>query len=363
MTKCPHCSYATTYKSTLQRHIRTHTGEKPYKCDQCTYASAESGALNKHILTHKGEKPYKCDECSYASIRKDRLESHIQSHKKKHNCNRCSFVSVGNEAMKAHMQTHIGEKPYKCDQCTYASAHSSTLKKHITTHTEKPYKCDKCSYACIRKAQLQSHIRTHEKKYNCNRCSFVSVGQDALKAHMLTHIGEKPHKRNQCASTKMAQRLIPAENAQAITSDYLLPSTSSATGHNEIKYELEDFSMGPSSMNLVLNQIALNSIIAEKARNAHSSSEESSEEVEASGEEPKNRAKRNKVQLGLSRNGNTEFADTPHDQGSGEAASDAVDTVAESIQTSSKQKRDSRNAGEVVIQDDVEGSGESQLQA
>ncbi|KAI1717631.1 hypothetical protein Ddc_09788 [Ditylenchus destructor] len=106
-----------------------------------------------------------------------------------------------------------------------------------------------------------------------------------------------------------------------------------------------------------------NTLASRNARNAHSSSEESSEEVEASGEEPKNRAKRNKVQLGLSRNGNTEFADTPHDQGSGEAASDAVDTVAESIQTSSKQKRDSRNAGEVVIQDDVEGSGESQLQA
>ncbi|KAI1714968.1 hypothetical protein DdX_08243 [Ditylenchus destructor] len=98
------------------------------------------------------------------------------------------------------------------------------------------------------------------------------------------------------------------------------------------------------------------------ARNAHLSSEESSEEVEASGEDPKNRAKRNRVQLDSSPNGNSEFADAHHDQGSGEAPSDAVDTVAESIQISSKQKRDSKNA-EFVIQNDAEGSGESQLQA
>ncbi|KAI1717610.1 c2H2-type zinc-finger domain-containing protein [Ditylenchus destructor] len=188
-------------------------------------------------------------------------------------CTQCSFACTYNSKLQRHIRTHTREKPYKCDQCTYASADGGTLKKHILTHTgEKPYKCHICSYASIRKDKLEAHIRTHEKKHNCNRCSFVSVGKEALKAHMQTHIAKKPNKRNQCASTKMAQRLIPAENAQAITSDYLLPSTSSATGHNEIKYELEDFSMGPSSMNLVLNQIALNSIIAEKASDEASAS-------------------------------------------------------------------------------------------
>ena len=31
--KCPQCTYTTNRLSMLQRHLRTHTGERPHKCD------------------------------------------------------------------------------------------------------------------------------------------------------------------------------------------------------------------------------------------------------------------------------------------------------------------------------------------
>jgi uncharacterized Zn-finger protein len=52
---------------TLQNHIRTHNGDKPYKCNVCGKVFSQNGTLQNHIRTHTGDKPYKCNTLPHTS--------------------------------------------------------------------------------------------------------------------------------------------------------------------------------------------------------------------------------------------------------------------------------------------------------
>ncbi|KAM6163882.1 transcriptional repressor CTCFL [Rhynchocyon petersi] len=189
---CDICKFTCSRMSSFNRHMKTHTNNKPHMCHICLKAFRTVSLLRNHINTHTGTRPYKCQDCDMAFVTSGELIRHRRyrhTHEKPFRCPHCSYASVEGSKLQRHIRSHTGERPFQCSLCSYASKDTYKLKRHMRTHSgEKPYECQVCHARFTQSGTRKTHIQQkHSKnvpKYPCPHCATIIARKSDLNVHL-----------------------------------------------------------------------------------------------------------------------------------------------------------------------------------
>ncbi|CAB3410521.1 unnamed protein product [Caenorhabditis bovis] len=248
ISTCEICGIVLKYPSKIREHMRTHTGEKPFRCDICGLCFSQRSPMINHFRKHMGDFPYQCSfGCGKRFVNNARKNAHELRHigltrqgpPRPHlkpprrlicpnlvpdeprdpnlpNSAVANFedIVITDELERQEAESISSKKPEnsetKRDRLVETNKRideviDSVLSKCLLTAPsvdekkhemlKRPYlarrpttiaQCKICGIMIKHPSKIQAHVRTHtgEKPYQCGECGLFLTKSTSLKIHI-----------------------------------------------------------------------------------------------------------------------------------------------------------------------------------
>ena len=176
--KCKHCPYVGKYKAEVERHMRLHSGKKPWCCIHCSYKTYWKGDMKRHLQKHHPaevkaignvfdllaetfvtyEDSTKTDVQADAS---DNLTSTVMLEMTE------GDIHVKTEPIDDYTEMTVDQNEALGDmaECAQDTGETDVLCKKFC-------KCPLCAFVCEAPSKLKCHMEIHDnlKRFMCPTC-------------------------------------------------------------------------------------------------------------------------------------------------------------------------------------------------
>ena len=154
--RCQICSEEFAKNYFLQIHLNYHRGKRPFQCFLCEesfFTKPERRAHYKKCIAKK--KCFLCELCGgrFGSVSSLRKHERVHSGEKPHQCRFCEKTFSRTNTLRIHERQHTGETPYVCDQC------GSGFKQRVSlvTHMKSKHNINATYYSQPRTGPRYTH--------------------------------------------------------------------------------------------------------------------------------------------------------------------------------------------------------------
>lgn len=148
-----------------RNHLKTHDpSRKPrFHCSDCGQSFLFKGNLLVHQQKHAGQ-TIQCTYCQKRYVRAVDLEVHLRSHTgdTPFKCDKCEKAFTKRSTLRKHLQLHEGIQ-WKCEDCGKQYLYEWTLQRHRLEHTGLPLKCSICGKEFPEMYKIRRHIKCVHK--------------------------------------------------------------------------------------------------------------------------------------------------------------------------------------------------------